>query len=193
MKSLSIALKSYITALKFHSLSLKLHSIKLKRNMHEMTVCTFRWDCSLENVNANNPDCEKDKNCETWKCEKLQWVNGGSKTPHFYYHKMFTLKLFLMLQGWIKDTLTMANEHSETTQAGINRTIQWKQMRNTERCYSFIIFYFYINLEPFNFRQRYKKKIQLISYFTCQLHYSAILLLCIESLENKTTITIFLI
>lgn len=29
-----------------------------------------------------------------------------------------------MLQGWIKDTLTMANEHSETTQAGMNRTIQ---------------------------------------------------------------------
>lgn len=29
-----------------------------------------------------------------------------------------------MLQGWIKDTLTMANEHSETPQAGITRTIQ---------------------------------------------------------------------
>lgn len=148
MKSLSIALKSHITALKFHILSLKLHSIKLKRNMHEMTVCTFRWDCSLENVNANSPDCEKDKNCETWKCEKLQWVDGGSKTPYFYYHNIFTLKLFLVLQGWIKDTLTMANEHSETTQAGINRTIQWKQMRHIGRCYLFIIFYFDINLEP---------------------------------------------
>lgn len=123
--------------------------------MHDMTVCTFRWDCSLENVNANSPDCEKDKNCKTWNCEKLQRVDGGSKTPYFYYHKIFTLKLFLMLQGWTKDTLTMANEYSETTQAGINRTIQWKQMRHIGRCYLFIIIYLFIHLEPSIFRQSY--------------------------------------
>lgn len=46
------------------------------------------------------------------------------KTRHFFYHEIITLKLFLMLQGWIEGTLTMANGHSETIRAGRNGAVK---------------------------------------------------------------------